>query len=89
MLCIYIWCCVHVFYAMICIDGVVNMFFMQCCVQVVLCACWICDVVYIVCCAHVIYAVLCACGVVCMLDMRCYVHMVLCVCWICSVVYIW
>lgn len=74
----YIWCCVHIIYAVLCTDGVVGMLDMRCCVQMVLCTCWICNVVYIWCFVHVVYTVLCTYGIACMLYMWCYVHVVLC-----------
>ena len=51
---------------------------MWCCVHMVLCACWICNVVCIRCYVHVVYVVLCTYGVVCMFYIRYYIHMVLC-----------
>ena len=77
----------NIAYAMLGIDGVMYMLDMQCCVDIVLYAWWICNVVFIWCCVHVGYEMLCTYCTVRIMDVRCCVHMVLCTCWICSVVY--
>ena len=55
--------------------GVVHMSDMWFCVQMVLCACFICSVEYMWHGVHVVHMVLCTCGVVHMI-----VHVVLCAC---------
>jgi len=64
--CLYIWFSMHVGYAVLCMDDVMYMLDMQCCVWMVLCKCWICSAMYTWCCAHVLHMVLCTYGVVCM-----------------------
>jgi len=76
----YMWFCVHLVYVVLCIDGVVSMLYMHCCVQMVLCTN---GVVYIWCSVHIVYMVLHIYIVVYILYMSyCvqFLHVVLCIC---------
>jgi len=44
---LYIWCCVYITNVVLGIDGAMYMLDMHCGVHIIVCACWICDVVYI------------------------------------------
>jgi len=65
---------VNIAYVVYGINGAMYMMNMQCCVNMVLCPCWICSVVYRSCYVHVGYAVLCTNGDLCMLYIWCCSH---------------
>lgn len=75
---------VHDAYVVLYAYGALRVLDMHCCVQMMLCTCWICNVMYMWCCVHVVHVALCTYGVVCMI-----VKLVLCACGVIYMLYKW